>query len=100
MSNTKIIIIIKPAQSGKTRLTFHLIKDDIEQTDELDQGKIHIFVCDNFILQCAQACSRQKDPKGIFAEDISENEYFCIDVHSKSKIAKHMNQIRNRLTYF
>lgn len=91
MSNT--IIIIKPAQSGKTRLTFHLIKDDIEQTDELDQGKIHIFVCDNFILQCAQACSRQKDPKGIFAEDISENKYFCIDVHSKSKIAKHMYQI-------
>ena len=89
----KKTIIIKPAQSGKTRLTFHLIKDDIEQTDELEQEKIHIFVCDNFILQCAQACSRQKDSKGIFAEDISENKYFCIDVHSKSKIAKHMNQI-------
>ena len=89
----KKTIIIKPAQSGKTRLTFDLIKDDIVQTNELEQEKIHIFVCDNFILQCAQTCSRQKNPKGIFAENISENEYFCIDVHSKSKVAKHFNQI-------
>jgi len=83
------VIIIKPAQSGKTRLIFNLIKDDID----IEPEKIHICVCDNFILQCAQTCSRQKDSKGIFAEDISENKYFCIDVHSKSKIAKHMNQI-------
>ncbi len=88
--NTKQIIM-KPAQSGKTRLTFQIIKKSIEEYDyELNVGEVHIFICDNFVLQCNQTVDRQKNPDGIFSNDI-DNVYFSIEIHSKSDI-KHFHE--------
>ena len=84
MEVSKLELIVKPTQSGKTFIMLQEISKMLENNDE----GIHFIFCDNQLLQTEQTCDRI-DKFEDLETYISEDGDKSLILSSKSKIKKY-----------
>lgn len=90
MDSNKLILLIKPCQSGKSFKLFQLMGDLFEQErKENQQHTINLTFCDNSILQTVQTSTRMNNSEAL-SEYKTEDGELSLILSSKSAVKDHM----------